>query len=525
MDWSPAVERWKNSVLQIIVYYAHYDIKRPYSSPEDRKSRGTGFIVDIKRGLVITNAHVAEDAISIMGRSPITGKENLILELVGISRDRDLAICRLDEDSIKKISADFQIPEILNMKFGDDMLLSQSEEVMTIGYPLGKENIKVTTGVVSGFQYENDEDDDDLGLQHPSYIQITAAINPGNSGGPLLNKKGEVVGVNAAGYLFMQNVGYAIGTRALISIFEKMLMGEINDSMKVLRMPQFSIKCNRTNPILNKIRCGDHRYTGIYVYDVLKDSIFDKLEEGDIISRIYYRDPFWTSSESFDVTDIGGNKISILQKPSEIVLGDFDNFGDITLYRFEENAPGQYGRQLLNRKIQLDELRDIIPLGTEIQIHICRDGAKWHSIMTRYDAIQIYRISLKYLHLEPMPYIIFGGIVVSPLTLNHVKKFGLIKYTKKDKAFNRYLIIVQVFPNTTAYHVGTLEPGDILDKVNSIEVKTIQDIHDALQDTSDIIQIKTKKKKLFVVSKSESISEDLAALKDFKIENYDYPLK
>lgn len=526
MDWSPIVDRWKNSVLQIIVYHAHYDVLRPYSNPDDVKARGTGFIVDIRRGLVVTNAHVAANSISILGRSNLTGKVDLSLELVGISRDRDLAICKLSDASKQLLIEDVNAPEVLNMKFGDDMLLSQTEEVMAIGYPLGKENIKVTTGVVSGFQFEENDKDEDVGLQNPSYIQITAAINPGNSGGPLLNKKGEVVGINAAGYRLMQNVGYAIGSRALLSIFGNILLGGQDETMKVMRMPQFSIKWNKSNPSLNKIKCGDPRYSGVYVYEILKDSIFDKLEEGDIISRILYQDPFWTSQEAFDITDIGPNKSSLLKKPNDMVLGDFDNFGDISLYKCDDRAPGQYGRRLLDRKIQLDDLRDIIPIGAVVQLHICRNGSQWLAITAKYEPVNIYRIGLQYLHIDPMPYLIFAGIVVSPLTLNHIHHFpeSLSKYTDIEKSFNKYLIIVQIFPNTTASYVGALQTGDILDKVNGDQVRTLLQLDEAVRATGDLITIKTIDKKLFVVDKASFVPEDLRSIKDYKIKDYNYCL-
>ena len=76
------------------------------------------------------------------------------------------------------------------------ILVRRSDEVLALGYPLGQQSLKSTTGVISGRE------------QH--LIQMSAAINPGNSGGPLLNVNGEVVGINSAIIQGAQNVGYII---------------------------------------------------------------------------------------------------------------------------------------------------------------------------------------------------------------------------------------------------------------------------------------------------------------------------
>src|SRR6056297_1850825 len=190
MDWSNIVDRCKKSVLQIICHHAEYNITAPYAPPTEKISKGSGFIIDISRGLIVTNAHVVDNPLSIIARSLLTGKENLNLLLVGICRDRDLAICRLtDESKILLIKGKIGHPPSLNMRFGDDLRLQETEEVMTIGYPLGEEQIKFTTGVVSGFHCKPiglGECQSKYGIQEPSYIQITAPLNPGNSGGPLV---------------------------------------------------------------------------------------------------------------------------------------------------------------------------------------------------------------------------------------------------------------------------------------------------------------------------------------------------
>ena len=99
--------------------------------------------------------------------------------------------------------------EIGGVKFltlGDSDYVHRADEIMALGYPLGQQNLKSTTGVVSGRE------------QH--LIQISAPINPGNSGGPSLNIRGEVIGINTAYIPDAQSVGYIIPINELKIILE-----------------------------------------------------------------------------------------------------------------------------------------------------------------------------------------------------------------------------------------------------------------------------------------------------------------
>ena len=91
---------------------------------------------------------------------------------------------------------------------GDSDLVLKGNLTYAIGYPLGQNKYKVTSGVISGFQ------DGD--------IQMDSPINPGNSGGPLVNDKLQVLGINYSGYEDSQNVGYAIPINYVKIILEDM---------------------------------------------------------------------------------------------------------------------------------------------------------------------------------------------------------------------------------------------------------------------------------------------------------------
>lgn len=140
--------------------------------PGDREGSGTGIIFH-EDGWIVTNAHVVESASAIRVRAPDRGE--LAAQLFGVSPCDDLAVIKVPGAGFKKAV------------FGDSNNLNPGEDVIAIGYPLGRPDISVTRGVVSRLHETLDQLQD--------LIQTDASVNPGNSGGPLLNMKGEVVGI------------------------------------------------------------------------------------------------------------------------------------------------------------------------------------------------------------------------------------------------------------------------------------------------------------------------------------------
>lgn len=88
------------------------------------------------------------------------------------------------------------------------LLVQYGQEVLTLGYPLGMDSLKLTEGIISGRQ--------------ESYFQTDAPLNPGNSGGPMLNEDAKVIGINVAIVQQSQNVGFAIPSHHLSMLFESL---------------------------------------------------------------------------------------------------------------------------------------------------------------------------------------------------------------------------------------------------------------------------------------------------------------
>lgn len=558
VDWIAIGKRWETSVLQIVCYQAIYNISRPYKSPQDRRVRGTGFIVDIERGLVVTNHHVAENAISMTGRSPKTGKYELEMTVIGICPERDLAICRIKGQDLLKITEKMSDPLKLNMIIGDNMDLSQAEEVLAIGYPLGEEHVKLTTGVISGFPDLHHQEKNKL-EDHPSYIQMSAPINPGNSGGPLLNRKGEVIGINAAGHLFSQNVGYAIPSRVLMAIYDQLILDSRVD------LPAISITWNRTNDELLMMKTGTSKISGIYIREVGDDSSFNALEEGDIISSITYEDPFYVhrmdNNDNCKIcyqpptkaeisSTLEDQELSTICKcPRVEITGIFDNYGEIKLYVMDfdytqkltnnmtytnmtslnETEDLKWPDPITDRRLSIKEFFDMIPIHTKLYMKVCRNR-QWYRLNSVYSPISdIYVISKLELKLQPIEYDIFCGMCISPLTINYLLSSDVVdndlqSYAKGKKKYKPYLVVTQVFPNTSISKANAVEAGDIIKMINGRRVRTMEDLRSAVLEKNEMISITTTKRSFFVCNRECVIKQDLFTMKNFSITNYTHLL-
>ena len=152
------------------------------NSLSDRNAVGSGFVYDIL-GHTITNAHVIENATKVTVTFLDGNQYNA--EIIGADKFTDIAVIKVNEK-----------PRLLHpLDIGDSSVLLVGEQVAAIGNPFGLSG-SMTSGIVS--QLGRLLFSQDTGFSIPDVIQTDAAINPGNSGGPLLNMKGEVIGINTA---------------------------------------------------------------------------------------------------------------------------------------------------------------------------------------------------------------------------------------------------------------------------------------------------------------------------------------
>jgi serine protease Do len=177
-----------------------------------QRGQGSGVIVD-RRGYILTNNHVVGDADKIRVR--LGDKREFEAKLVGRDRRSDVAVIKIEAEDLPVAAT------------GDSDALRVGEWVLAIGNPFGLDQT-VTAGVVSAKGRARVVD-----IQYQDFIQTDAAINPGNSGGPLVNLRGEVVGINTA--IFSKSGGYmGIGFSIPVNMARKIMKSLIRHG-KVVR--------------------------------------------------------------------------------------------------------------------------------------------------------------------------------------------------------------------------------------------------------------------------------------------------
>jgi serine protease DegQ len=171
--------REQNPLLQDPFFRRFFNIPNNQGYAErETQATGSGVIVDASQGYVLTNAHVVENETSIT----VTTKDNrkLPAKLVGRDAETDVAVLKIDAGKLTAVP------------FGDSDKLQVGDFVVAIGNPFGLGQT-VTSGIVSALGRSG------LGIEgYEDFIQTDASINPGNSGGPLVDLRGNLVGINTA---------------------------------------------------------------------------------------------------------------------------------------------------------------------------------------------------------------------------------------------------------------------------------------------------------------------------------------
>jgi S1-C subfamily serine protease len=220
---------------------------------ENTTSLGSGFIYNNK-SYIVTNNHVVENA-KVVDVTFING-DRYTANVTGTDPFSDLAVIKINENTTN-------IPKPLVV--GNSSELKVGDQVVAIGNPFGLDS-SMTTGIVS--QIGRLLSIDEKGFSIPNAIQTDALINPGNSGGPLLNMKGEVIGVNTAG-IFPGGIGLAVPSNTVLRIIP-ILMEEKNYTH-----PWLGVTGNTLTADIAKREKLDRTQKGVIIDTIVRDSPAD----------------------------------------------------------------------------------------------------------------------------------------------------------------------------------------------------------------------------------------------------------
>jgi len=239
---------------------------------------GTGFVykTDDNYGYILTNNHVVEGAKTLK----VTNTEGNTVEatLMGSDEYADLAVLRVEKDFV-----------LQEATFGDSTSLKIGDTVFTVGTPVSLTyQGSVTKGIISGLERMVTVELSNGGNFMMEVIQTNAAINPGNSGGPLVNLKGEVVGINTLKLVRdeIEGMGFAIPIEMVTAVLDRLETG------KKIERPLLGVGlADTTNSYLlyrNNILLSKDYENGVVVVSIDDDSDADKagLERGDVILKI-----------------------------------------------------------------------------------------------------------------------------------------------------------------------------------------------------------------------------------------------
>jgi len=267
-----------------------YRQQQPKPQEFTQRGQGSGFIIS-KDGFILTNNHVVEGADTI--KVTLSDDRDFTAKVIGTDPQTDVALLKIEDPKNLPV-----------LPIGDSSKLEAGEWVIAIGNPFGLSQT-VTVGVVSATGRSS------VGInEYENFIQTDAAINPGNSGGPLINGRGEVVGINTA--LFSKTGGYmGIGFAIPINM-AKSIEDQLQKDGKVTRGWLGVVIQNVDKDLAESF--GLKEAGGILISEVQKDSPASAagLQQGDVIIKL-------NDVKLEDVSDLR-NRVALLQPGSKAMV-------------------------------------------------------------------------------------------------------------------------------------------------------------------------------------------------------------
>jgi S1-C subfamily serine protease len=249
------------------------DLRSMTPRQEHLRGQGSGFIID-KSGIVLTNAHVVDKA----DRVTVTLNDGSIFpgEVLGTDEVTDLAVVKINTKQ-----ANLPVATL-----GDSDAVKVGDWAIAVGNPLGFDNT-VTLGIISTLKRSSAA----VGIpdKRLDFIQTDAAINPGNSGGPLLNSRGEVIGINTAIRADAMGIGFAIPIDKAKAIYAQLAKGEqVSHPFLGIQMIALTPEMARENNSDPNAALIVPEVTGVLVMRVVPNTPAEKagVRKGDAIVQI-----------------------------------------------------------------------------------------------------------------------------------------------------------------------------------------------------------------------------------------------
>jgi len=399
-------------------FFRRWDRGLQIPDPAPREGSGSGVIIDAEAGYVITNHHVIEGVKERGGRIDVRLSDGRRVkgEVVGDDPKTDLALIRINADRLHALP------------LGDSEKMEVGDWVLAIGAPFGLAQT-VTQGIISAKGRSHI-----LQIGYEDLIQTDAAINPGNSGGPLVNMRGEMIGINVAiatngllrGYM---GVGFAIPSRTIEDI-----LPDLREGRDVVR-----------------------GYLGVSIRGL------DSFAPG--IGRTYGLD------------EDAGILIEEVQPGTPASKAGL-KMDDVIL---------EYDGQRMESATQLQALVARTEPGTKVDVLVWRDRKEITIPVTIEKQPKDFFLTARRGRGTPRPggdeegapvTIETLGMTVQPLTGELIKKYG---WEREEKDVEGLIVVTEVEPLGEARALG-IKKGDLIISVQGQRVKTARELEEALSE-------------------------------------------
>jgi S1-C subfamily serine protease len=429
MDKKLLNKHLQHSIVKIRSECSSFNWFNPQKTLDEYRSVGTGFFIN-DQGYILTCNHVIENAFKIYIIIPIEGKEKIEADVVSICPDNDLALLKIKN---------YQNKYFLDL--ADSDTINQQDKVIAVGYPLSSDNLKFSSGIISGL--------------HGILLQTDAPINEGNSGGPLVKLNIEtnqyhVIGVNSSKVKssIADNIGYSVPINIFKIIHKQML------SNKIVYTPELLVWFNNSN-----------NFTLEFVES--PDSEDNECNSGYFITYLDEMSPLY--------------KVGV--RPNDILCSfdncKIDNYGECRI-------------EGLNDKIHLSDLIKRYIINQSVNIKFWSHKLKKmenQTIILNIDS-NIFKIKKHFFGFEKIDYEIIAGMIVMELSVNHLeslkdsnvdfnKSVKLFEHVRKEKRFNSVLFIANIFQGSYISSTDNVKVGSIIEKINDIKVTNIKEFRQA----------------------------------------------
>ncbi len=437
-SWAESQQQvyFDKSVVLIRVAKQGWNYDQPWQQESMRQGVGSGFIIEGNR--ILTNAHNVSDHRYIEIKKQ-NQAQRYIARVVFAGHDCDLAIL-----------------EVMNPGFYDDMqpldlggIPLANSTVLTVGFPMGGQDLSVTKGVVSRIQmdfYSHSGADSHL------VIQTDAAINPGNSGGPVIQDD-KVVGVAFQGLRQGDNIGYMIPATVIRHFLADVADGRY-DGFGSLGLSTFTGL--HSDSYRRYLKVPDQQQGVVVIDTLLGSSARELFEKGDVLVNI----------DGYDI----------------------DNDGNVKIHGLT---------------LDMGEVVEQRQIGEKYPVTFYRDGSK----QTVEVDVALNRGVLNYSreYDDPPRYVTYAGLVFMPITRNLLETWGsswptdlpphlryLLRYANQfevDARRTEFVIMATILPDELNAYISDYDSG-LVTKINDNEVHDLKDIHQALETAQgEYIQI------------------------------------